>query len=346
MAKPGMQAAGGVQSYRGTLEVEALGTTLIHEHVFVLNPELERNLPSPGWDERTMIDLAVDELNRLSELGVESVVDLTVPGLGRDVQLVARVAEQAAVNLLASTGWYTPNVLPTFFQFHGPGRLLDGPDPLEALFIGDIERGIAGTGVRAAMLKVMTDADGMTPDVERIMSAAATAHQQTGVPITTHSHPASRNGLVQQAFFQKRGVTLDRVIIGHCGDTEDLDYLRELMENGSAIGLDRFGMEHVLSDARRIDVLLALLEGGYADRLVLSHDAAFYSHVTPPAWRAMHAPRWRMDNLHRRVIPMLRERGVGQAELDQMLVENPRRLLAPMGGGAHAGNERHERGVR
>ena len=78
---------------------------------------------------------------------------------------------------------------------------------------------------------------------ESVMDAAAAAHRETGVPITTHSHPASRNGLAQQAFLLERGVRLERVIIGHCGDTEDLDYLVELMENGSTIGMDRFGME-------------------------------------------------------------------------------------------------------
>lgn len=332
-------AADGIQTYRGVLEPQRLGVTLIHEHIFVRNPELERNIPSPDWDEGAMVDLAVEGLGRLRTLGVETVVDLTVPGLGRDVDLVAKVAERSPVNLLASTGWYTPNVLPAFFQFNGPGLLIDGPDPLEALFIGDIEQGIGGTRVRAAMLKVMTDGEGVTPDVARVMSAAATAHQQTGVPITTHSVPASRNGLIQQAFFGERGVAPERLIIGHSGDTEDLDYLRELMENGSTIGMDRFGMEHVLPDARRADVVVALLERGYADRMVLSHDAAFFSHVTPPAWRARHAPSWNMEDIHRRVIPMLLERGVTQAELDQMLIENPRRLLTRTLRGVAAGGE-------
>jgi phosphotriesterase-related protein len=339
MARLDSVGADWVQTYRGGLEPQQLGVTLIHEHIFVRNPELERNIPSPDWDERAMVDLAVEGLERLRTLGVDTVVDLTVPGLGRDVDLVARVAERSTVNLLASTGWYTPNVLPPFFQFNGPGLLIDGPDPLEALFIGDIEQGIGGTGVRAAMLKVMTDAEGVTSDVARVMSAAATAHQQTGVPITTHSVPASRNGLIQQAFFSKRGVAPERLIIGHSGDTQDLDYLCELMQNGSSIGMDRFGMEHVLPDAQRADMVVALLERGYGDRMVLSHDAAFFSHVTPPAWRARHAPNWHMEDIHRRVIPMLTERGVSQAELDQMLIKNPKRLLTPAPHGVAASSE-------
>ena len=106
------------------------------------------------------------------------------------------------------------------------------------------------------MVKVMTDVDGITPDVARVMAAAAIAHQETGVPITTHSHPASRNGLAQQSFLTERGVPADRIIIGHSGDSEDLDYLRELMDNGSTIGMDRFGMEQVLPDDRRLRTVL------------------------------------------------------------------------------------------
>jgi phosphotriesterase-related protein len=319
---------GVVHTYRGPVRSEDLGATLIHEHIFVRNPELETNLPDGEWSPPEAIGQAVRGLTDLHGLGIRTVVDLTVPGLGRDAHLVAEVAERVPVNLLASTGWYTPNVLPTFFQFHGPGSVVDRVDPLIELFVGDLTEGIAGTRLRAAMLKVMTGEEGVTPDVARVMVAAAVAHQETGVPITTHSHPASRNGLLQQAFLGERGVPPDRIIIGHSGDSEDLDYLRELMDNGSTIGMDRFGMEHVLPDDRRIHTLLALLEQGYADRIVISHDAAFYSHVTPPSWRTRAAPRWRMDTISRSILPALRNVGVPDDAIDQMLVHNPSRLLA------------------
>ena len=316
-----------VETFQGPVESDRLGVTLIHEHIFVRNPELELNLPDGEWDPSGAVETAVHGLDDLYERGIRTVVDLTVPGLGRDVRLVARVAERVPVNIIAATGWYTPNVLPTYFEFHGPGRMIDGVDPLVALFLGDIRQGIAGGSVRAGMLKVMTDEEGLTQDVTRVLSAAAIVHEETRVTITTHSRPALRNGLAQQAFLGERGVAAERIIIGHSGDSEDIAYLRELMDNGSTIGMDRFGMEHVLSDDRRVQTVVALLELGYADRMVLSHDAAYYSHVTPPSWRATSAPSWRMDTIPRRIIPMLRDSGVSSAELEQMLVTNPRRLL-------------------
>jgi phosphotriesterase-related protein len=93
--------------------------------------------------------------------------------------------------------------------------------------------------------------------------------------------------------------------------------------------MDRFGMEHVLSDERRVRTLMSLLDRGYVGRIVLSHDAAFYSHITPPSWRAASAPRWQMDNLSRTVIPMLLAAGVSSGDIDKMMIGNPRRLLEP-----------------
>lgn len=326
--RSGLTVSHGVQAYGGVLDAGNLGVTLIHEHVFVRDQELERNLSELEWDEHAAVERAVRGLTGLYDLGVRTVVDLTVLGLGRDVHLVQAVADRVPVNLVASTGFYG-TTLPLYFRFHGPGLPVDGPDALAELFLRDIERGIAGTTVRAGMIKVMSGEAGMTDDVRRVFAAAARAHQHTGVPITTHSEPRLRNGLEQQRYLQGCGVSPARIVVGHSGDSEDLPYLRTLMDNGSTIGMDRFGMEHVLSDARRLDTVVALVKLGYADRIVLSHDAAFFSHVTPPSWRQAQAPQWNMEHLFRSVLPELVERGVSVADVDRMLVLNPRRLLVP-----------------
>jgi phosphotriesterase-related protein len=317
-----------ISTFTGEVAADHLGPTLIHEHVFVSDPELDRSLPHPEWDEQAAIEQAVAGFDRLYELGIRSVVDLTVPGLGRNVERVRQVAERVQINLIASTGYYTSDVLPHYFRTHGPGRLIDGPDPLIELFVGDIENGIAGTGIRAGMLKVVSDVEGITPAVQDVFTAASVAHLQTGVPITTHSHVASAGGREQQQLLVRLGVPLNRVIIGHSGDSVDLDYLRELADNGSYLGFDRFGMEHVAKDDDRIRTLLSLLELDYADHIVLSHDAAFFSRVTPPSWRARTVPHWHMENLSRRILPRLRDEGVDEATIRMLMVDNPRRVLA------------------
>jgi len=324
---------GEVQTFRGPVAPSELGTTLIHEHLIVGDAELDLNFPHPEWDEPAVVEAAVEGLERLWDLGVRTIVDLTVLGLGRDVARIRTIAGRTRVNLVASTGYYTADVLPPFFQTHGPGLLVGGPDPLVEYFLRDIEEGVASTGVRAGMLKLVTDREGLTPDVQRVMTAVAEAHQQTGIPITTHTHAPSQSGRGQLTFLTERGVSPERLIIGHCGDSEDLDYLRELMDSGATIGLDRFGMEHVLPDQARVRTVLALLALGYADRMVLSHDAAFFSRVTPPSWRARELPNWHMENIPRRIVPQLISGGATEDDVHQMLVVNTARLLEPGHGG-------------
>ena len=324
-----MTGVGEVATFRGPVPVAELGQVLTHEHLFVRDRELDANLPDPEWDEPALVEAAIDGLTRLHGLGIRTVVDLTVPGLGRDVPLVAAVAARVPVHLVASTGWYATEVLPAALGTHGPERLVGGPDLLEELFVRDIERGIGGTGVRAGMLKVVVDRAGLTPDVRRVIAAAAVAHQQTGVPVTVHTHAPSGAGPEVLTVLARHGVAADRVVLAHCGDSEDLGHLRGLMDAGATLGMDRFGMEHVLPDDRRVRTVLSLLRLGYADRMLLSHDSAFYSRVTPPSWRATHTPHWHLENIPRRIVPELLAGGATRDDVHQMLVRNPARLLVP-----------------
>ncbi|MFP5370415.1 MAG: phosphotriesterase-related protein, partial [Actinomycetes bacterium] len=86
----------------------------------------------------------------------------------------------------------------------------------------------------------------------------------------------------------------------------------------------------------RIATVLALLERGHAGQLVLSHDSACFSRVTPPSWRRQHTPHWTHDHLSRRVVPQLLERGARREDLETMMIANPRRLLAPATPGGRA----------
>lgn len=317
-----------VETVLGPVPVDELGATLTHEHIFTKNPEIEQNWPDPEWDETASVEQAIGTLNDLSRAGIGTVVDLTVPGLGRFIPRIQRLATAVDLHIVVATGFYTFGTLPTYFETHGPGRAVEmARDPLETFFIRDIRDGIAGTGVKAAMIKVATDAPGITPDVERVLTAAAAAHRETGATITTHTHAATRTGLEQQEFFRTAGVPLEHLVIGHSGDSTDIDYLRELMDNGSTIGLDRFGMEQVLDDESRVETLLRLIELGYADRLTLSHDAGIFSINTPPSWRRRVAPNWRHDDISTRILPMIRSRGVDDATIRQIMVTNTARIL-------------------
>ena len=199
------------------------------------------------------------------------------------------------------------------------------------LFVRDITQGIAGTGVKAGILKCATEEAGLTPGVERVLRSVARAHRQTGVPITTHTNARAQRGRDQQRVFKEEGVDLGRVVIGHSGDTTDLDYLRELMDKGSTIGMDRFGIYVEITFEERVDTVARLCEMGYADRMVLSQDASCFIDWFSEAARAAALPKWTYLHVTDDVVPALRERGVTETQVHQLLVENPRRFFERQG---------------
>lgn len=322
-----------VETVRGQISSGDLGVTLMHEHVFVLSPEIMANYPEGWGDEEAREQTAVEKLNALKAAGVDTIVDPTVIGLGRYIPRIQRVAAQTDLQILVATGVYTYNDVPMYFHFTGPGTALNGPEPMVDMFIRDITDGIAGTGVRAAILKCATDEPGITPGVERVLRAVAAAHRATGVPITTHTHADTRRGLDQQRVFAEEGVDLSRVIIGHSGDTTDLGYLEELVTAGSYLGMDRFGLDNILSFEDRVDTVARMCQRGHADKMVLAHDASCYIDWLPEAALPVVLPNWHYLHIHNDVLPALRERGVTEEQITAMLVDNPRAIFSH--GGAY-----------
>ncbi len=314
---------------RGEIDTANLGTTLMHEHVFVLSPEIHDNFPEVWGEEAKREADAVTRLNELKSRGVDSIVDLTVIGLGRYIPRIARIAAKTDLNIVVATGVYTYNDVPMYFHFSGPGTPLG--EPMVEMFVNDIEQGIAGTDIKAAILKCATDEPGVTPGVERVLRAVAQAHRQTGVPISTHTHAATKRGLEQQAIFAEEGVDLSRVVIGHSGDSTDLGYLEELIAAGSYIGMDRFGVDVYLGTEERVNTVAQMCERGHADKMVLSHDASCYMDWLPEEMVPVVMPNWHYLHIHNDVIPALKERGVTDEQLTTMLVDNPRRIFEAKG---------------
>jgi len=322
-----------VDTVRGPVPAAGLGVTLMHEHVFVLSPEIIANYPEGWGDEQAREDAAVEKLNALKAVGVDTIVDPTVIGLGRYIPRIARIAERTTLQIIVATGVYTYNDVPMYFHFTGPGTALDGPEPMVEMFISDITEGIAGTGVKASILKCATDEPGLTPGVERVLRAVAAAHRATGVPITTHTHAHTRRGLDQQRVFAEEGVDLSRVVIGHSGDTTDLDYLEELVAAGSYLGMDRFGLDNILAFDDRVDTVARMCARGHADKMVLAHDASCYIDWLPEAALPLVLPNWHYLHIHNDVLPALRQRGVTEEQITTMLVDNPRAIFSH--GGAY-----------
>jgi phosphotriesterase-related protein len=315
-----------IQTARGPVDSSELGTTLMHEHVFVLDTEFQLNFPEEWGSEEKRIADAIARLNELKSRGVDTIVDLTVIGLGRYIPRISRIAQQTRLNIVVATGIYTYKDLPLYFHFR-PRPTAHEADQIVEMFVRDITEGIADTGIRAGILKCCTDEPGLTPDVERVLRCIARAHRQTGVPISTHTHAGLRRGLDQQRIFREEGVDLTRVVIGHSGDTTDLGYLEELIRNGSYIGMDRFGLDMILSFADRVNTVAEMCKRGHAGKMVLSHDAACFMNLLPERALPTMLPNWHFLHIHNDVIPALKKKGVTEEHLRMMLVENPRKIF-------------------
>jgi phosphotriesterase-related protein len=298
----------------------------MHEHVFIRTETLQSGWPGfGGWDTAAELLAARDRLRGLRQAGVDTILDMTVPGIGRDPALVAEAAEGTGLKIMFATGYYTYDNLPLPFQLRGQGKVLDGDDHvLESLFERDIISGIGDTGFRAAVLKIVTDEPGITTDVERIANAVASVALRTGAPICTHAHAPTRRGLEQQRLLTRRGADLGRVMIGHSNESTDLDYLSQIIDNGSYLGWDRCGLQLTVPLQAQIDTLVTLCERGYAGRIMLAHDKASFIDWFTNDEIGFGAPDWQYSYIPSTMLPALRERGVSQHQIDQMLTGNPR----------------------
>lgn len=314
-----------VETARGPIPTTELGRTLMHEHVFIADMDVRHNYPTTWGDDGARVASAIDKLDELKSLGIDTVVDLTVVGLGRDIPRLVEVAAQTSMQIVVATGLWSLDTLPHYFD----SRVLRPSyvDTMTEMFEQDITDGIAGTGVRAGILKCAVDEAGLNPGLEMVLRAVARVHLHTGVPISTHTHAATRRGLEQQRIFTEEGVDLSRVVIGHSGDTTDLEYLGALLAAGSYLGMDRFGVDALLPLEERVRTVAELCRRGHAGRLVLSHDASCYNHHIPEDVLTTVVPRWHFRHIPDDVLPALKEAGVSEAEIHQMLVENPRSIL-------------------
>lgn len=304
-----------VHSVTGEIDSSELGFTLIHEHLRTRSEAVAFQFPRL-YDEQHEFQMAYEQVVAAKERGVKTICDPTVYGLGRDIRFIEKVAVEAGIQIIAATGLFTFHYLPTRFQ-------AEDSEYMAEQFVKDIQEGVQNTSIKAGFLKCATDAQGLTPGVEKVIRAVAKAHHQTGVPIMTHSHPATETGLMQLNIFEEEGVDPKYILIGHCGDTDDVDYIVKILERGAYAGLDRYGLTRLLSTEKRNEVVLELLDRGYEKQIFLSQDyCCTTDRYKPESVKKAIYPKWSMTYLLDEVIPTLKKEGVSEEQIHTIMVEN------------------------
>ncbi len=308
-----------VNSVLGPIETADLGFTLPHEHVVVSSAGIQHVYPE-FIERRAIIERGISDLKQAFVEGLRTIVDVTTFDLGRDVRVLEEVSRKSGVQIICATGTWRD--IPRVFWDATP-------DMIAPLYIREIEEGIEGTGIRAGVIKVANDKGGVTPEGEIVLRAAARAHKATGVPISTHTWAPERVGEQQVRIFENEGVDLKRVYVGHSNDTTDVQYLAGLLKRGVWIGLDRFPggrYEGTPQWEKRVETTKSLIDAGFADKIMLSHDWSV------PVGRSNQEDRERYNPdgylfITRRVLPGLREMGVPDETIRQIMVDNPRRFF-------------------
>jgi len=315
-----------INSVLGPLDTADLGFTLSHEHVQVASAGIQQVFPE-FLDREGTVEAGVARLAEARVEGVRTIIDLTTIDIGRDIRMLEEVSRRSGMQIIAATGCWR-DIPRVFWQA--------SPDTIANLFTREIEVGIEGTGIKAGIIKVANDAEGVTPQGEIVLRAAARAQKRTGVPISTHSAARERVGEQQVEIFEDEGVDLDRVCIGHSNDTLDVDYLTGIMKKGAWIGLDRYPGGRVPGNPNweeRTETVKKLVDAGYGDRIVISHDWQVSIFITSPEMQVQR----HLNNpdgflfITRNVLPRLRELGVSDDAIERITVGNPRRFFEGRG---------------
>ncbi len=311
-----------VNTVLGPVDSANLGFTLSHEHLGTNAAGIRQTYPE-FFDREGVKEQAIAELTEAYSEGVRTILDVSTIDLGRDVLLMEEVSRASGVQIVAATGSHL--AVPRPF-----GDV--SPDVIASLYVRELEEGIEGTGIKAGIIKVASDRGGITPPQEVVLRAAARTSNQTGARISTHTWSPERIGEQQVRILKEEGVDMNLVYVGHSNDDTDMDYLLGLLDEGVWLGLDRYpgGRTPGTPDWEgRTGVVKKLIDAGHTNRIMLSHD---YSVPKARHGAEVQAER-RAANpdgylfITRHVLPRLKELGASDQDIQQIMVENPRRFF-------------------
>lgn len=305
-----------LQTVKGSIGVETLGLVLPHEHLFTdlrgpLAPDYA--LAEPEVVARVMEPF----LAAAHAVGVTALVECSTVGVGRNLAVLEHLADATPIHLVAPTGVYREAFTPPSLRGLSVRALAE-------MWVHDLAEGIEGTAIRAGFIKLSVSDDGPTPLEVRNLKSAALASQRTGAAVASHTASAA---LARQEMdiLEAAGLDLGRFIWVHANLEPDTALHLEVARRGAYVEFDAVGAEWQSQDALA-DYTLALIEAGYAESILLSHDAGWYDPSQPDG-----QPEGGIRGytaLVEEFLPALRARGVTDDLVDLMTVINPTRAFA------------------
>lgn len=350
-----------VMTVLGPISVGELGPTITHEHVLIdmtcyvkpasevtrrtftesavelSNLGLLRRDPLQNRDNCRLsdLDLAVEELLEFRKLGGGTIVDVTLPDIGRDPLALQMASRMSGLNIVAGCGHYVHLAHPATLDH-------ESVESIAGRLIAELTVGIGTTGVRPGIIGEIGTSDPLHPREEKVLRAAARAQQATGVAISLHLHPGARTGHHMLDILESEGADPRRTVMGHLdnalghldiGFEEAVEYHRSLARRECYIQFDCCGVEMYCSgladgrpfwlpsDRDRARAVARLMEDGFGQQILLSQDVCKKIDL-------MHYGGFGYGHILRNFVHNLRDYGLADAEFERLLIHNPRRMLA------------------
>lgn len=294
----------------GAVEGAKLGNTYVHEHLIV-QPQSDdpKYIPYTLKDESASTREAVS----FAQAGGGTLVEMTPIHFGRDPEACRRIAQAAGVHVICCTGFHKEEFLPPWFAEKTEGQLYDR-------LMEEVEYGLDGTGIRPGVIKLGTSLNTITPNELRSICTVARVHLDMGIPISTHCDKGTM-GLEQIRLLEQLGVDPARVLLCHIDIPKNVDYVKQLCRTGANVCFDHVGRELADVDAFRVNMICQLLDAGFGRQVTLSGDMGKKEYL--PAYGGKPGFCYVLQPLRKAL-----EARVSPQEIQQMLVDTPRRIFA------------------
>ena len=316
-----------IQTVLGPVKEEELGVCLPHEHIWCdQNYGPRMNLMGTtrdpaGFMKLDNFDRVASELKAYKAGGGGALVEVTCDGWGRDLDTLARLSEAAEVHIVSTSGYYIEPHIPYFVDDWSVERVADH-------ITGEIEKGVGESGRRCGLFKSAIHRARVEAIELKVLKAVAIAQKRTGAAITTHTTgsrrmevPGGTVGVHQLEILKGEGVDPSRLIVGHVDERPDIDVLSSLADEGCFIQFDVIGKEHYVLDQTRAELVHALIERGYVNHLMLSHDRN-------RDYEMRYGGSTGYCHIFETFLPRLRKLGVSDEQINTMMVLNPARALS------------------
>lgn len=311
------RGAGAVETVTGPIPADRLGVTLMHEHVLVDFIGADR-VSRDRYDPDEVAGVVVPHLKRLRGLGCDTLVECTPAWLGRDPALLKRLSDASGVQILSNTGYYgaaNDKHLP-------PHAFTETAEQLAARWIQEHERGIDGTAIKPAFMKIGVDGAPLSPVDRKLVVAAAIAHRATGLPIAAHTGSGAA-AMEELDILEQQGVPLSAFVWVHAQSERDGTFHTRAATRGAWVEFDGVAPASV---ARHVELVRHMKDEGLFGQVLVSHDAGWY-RVGEPRGGAFRP----YDTVFTTFVPALEAAGLSAAETRRLLVDHPRRALRPRG---------------